>query len=311
MIMKKRILIFGAGVIGSTYGGLLAKSGHSVTFYARNKRLIELREKGLLLQRNNQSVPESIAVETISKINEEPYDYVIVALRKEQVNEALQELTGINSQNFVFMVNNPLGYADWIKVLGNDRVIPAFPGSVGKIENGVVCYEIVSRIVQPTTIGELSGKITARIQELRRILSKAGFPVSISCNMDAWQKTHIAMVAPMADVIYYDGGNNYTVAKNRAAIKQMNLSLRENFVFLHRSGIGVEPFKLNFFRLSPLWLLNFLMKYLFNTKWAETVICNHALNARQEMKVVSNEFLEIAKSKGFKLKEFEKLVESI
>lgn len=44
--MKKRVLIFGAGVIGSTLGGLLAASGQHVTLLARNKRLKELNNSG-------------------------------------------------------------------------------------------------------------------------------------------------------------------------------------------------------------------------------------------------------------------------
>lgn len=59
----------------------------------------------------------------------------------------------------------------------------------------------------------------------------------------------------------------------------------------------------------PLWILSITMKYAFNTKWAETVISNHALNAQNEMKVISNEFVELARSKGYDLKEFKKLVE--
>ena len=215
------------------------------------------------------------------------------------------------SQNFIFMVNNPSGYDEWINALGKERVIPAFPGSGGKIENGIVYYEIVSGIIQPTTLGELNGIISLRIRELEKILKKSGFKVSISKNMDAWQKTHVAMVGPLGDVIYYDGGNNYSVAKNSLAIKQMNLALRENFIFLHNSGIGIVPWKLNIFRIMPLWILNLSMKYAFNTNWAETVISNHALNARNEMKVISNELIELAKSKGYNLKEFKKLVERI
>lgn len=39
---ERRILIFGAVVIGSTFGGLMASSGQNVTLFARNKRLEEL-----------------------------------------------------------------------------------------------------------------------------------------------------------------------------------------------------------------------------------------------------------------------------
>lgn len=310
--MKKRVLIFGAGVIGSTFGGLMAASGQNVTLLARNKRLQELNNSGLLLQKTNQKESQKISVEIISELKEEDiYDFVFVTLRKEQVQDSLPLLKKNKSQNFVFMVNNPSGYDAWTNALGQERVIPAFPGSCGKIENGIVFYEIVSGIIQPTALGELNGNRSARIMELKTILKNAGFEVSFSNNMDAWQKTHVAMVGPLGDVIYYDGGNNYSVARNPLAIKQMNLALKENFNFLKDSGIGIVPRKLNIIRLMPLWILNLTMKYAFNTKWAETVISNHALNARNEMKVISNEFIELAKSKGYNLKEFKKLVERI
>lgn len=48
---SKRILVVGAGVIGSIYGGRLAENGAEVTFLARGKRLEELRTMGLRLQR--------------------------------------------------------------------------------------------------------------------------------------------------------------------------------------------------------------------------------------------------------------------
>lgn len=309
--MKKKILIFGAGVIGSTYGGLMAKSGHDVTLLARNKRLAELREKGLLINRINHDKPELISVDTTDGSTlSDRFDYVFVTLRNDQVESALPTLSKINSTCFVFMVNNPTGYSIWINALGPDRVLPAFPGSGGKIENGIVYYEIVSKFIQPTTLGELNGKKTARLKDLCDILRKSGFYVSTSKNMDAWQKTHVAMVAPMGDVIYFDGGDNYSVSRNKKAISQMNLALKENFRFLRRSGIGIEPFKLNIFLILPLFALNVIMKLVFNTKWAETVISNHALNAREEMEVISNDFIELARSKGFNLGELKKLLTS-
>lgn len=139
--MQKRILIYGAGVIGSIYGGLISKSGHCVTMLARNNRLEELKKHGLILQRENNN-SEKIVVEIISNSElADNYDYVFVTLRNDQVKFALPELSKIKSNCFVFMVNTPSGYAEWVNALGYDRVIPAFPGAGGKIENGVVYYE--------------------------------------------------------------------------------------------------------------------------------------------------------------------------
>ena len=248
----KKILIFGAGVIGSIYGGKLALAGHNVSVLARNKRLKELELNGLLLSENGkQTVKANVTV--ISRLKtDDIYDYIFVTLRKDQVKEALPLLSQNLSKNFVFMVNTASGYSDWIAEIGHQRVIPAFPGAGGKIENGVVFYSLTSRFVQPTTLGEIDGKATQRINELVKILRNAGFPTSISKKMDSWQKSHIAMVCPLAYGIYFDGGNNYTFSKNKMAIIQMNKALKETFSFLKNSGIGVEPTKLNIFRLTPI-----------------------------------------------------------
>lgn len=112
---QKKILIFGSGVIGSVYGGLLAKAGYNVTLFARNDRLYELQQNNLLLKKSGENTPEMINVHLLSEISENSaFDYVFVTLRNEQVNSALPHLAKINSPNFVFMVNNPSGYADWI-----------------------------------------------------------------------------------------------------------------------------------------------------------------------------------------------------
>ena len=87
----------------------------------------------------------------------------------------------------------------------------------------------------------------------------------------------------------------------------MNQALKEAFSFLKKSGIGIEPSKLNIFRLAPLWTLNLVMSFVFNTKWAETVISNHALAARGEMEMLFNDFLLLAKDKGYNLTELKKL----
>jgi 2-dehydropantoate 2-reductase len=36
--------------------------------------------------------------------------------------------------------------------------------------------------------------------------------------MDSWQKSHLGMVCPLAYGMYYDGGDNYTLSKNKKAI---------------------------------------------------------------------------------------------
>ncbi|MHB1392979.1 MAG: ketopantoate reductase family protein [Clostridia bacterium] len=302
-----KILIVGAGVIGSIYAVKLLKAGYAVTMYARSRRLDELQENGLAFQNPDTNKVEKADVKIISTLSDDDfYDFIFVTVRYEQIEATLSGIKSNCSKNIVTMVNNPFGYDKWEEIIGMDRLIPAFPGAGGKIENGVLYYKLTSRLVQPTTFGELSGERSYRIIRLSKVLKSGGFPISICNHMDTWQKSHLAMVIPMANSIYFDGGNNYTTAQNKEAIHNMSMSLKENFDFLKAAGISITPLKLNVFSLCPVWLLNIIFKHLYSSKFSETLISNHALNAKPEMGLLSDEFLELARSKGVTLRYLKK-----
>lgn len=75
-----KILIIGAGVIGSLYGGLLARKGNDVTFLARKNRLTELTKHGLILKWVKSGKEEKITgfevIESLSETDE--YDFIFV-----------------------------------------------------------------------------------------------------------------------------------------------------------------------------------------------------------------------------------------
>ena len=50
-----RILIYGAGVIGSLYAALFAEAGYDTNIYARGKRLEALRNNGLQYKKKSGS----------------------------------------------------------------------------------------------------------------------------------------------------------------------------------------------------------------------------------------------------------------
>ena len=51
-----RILIYGAGVIGSLYAVLFAETGYDTSIYARGKRLEFLKKNGLLYKKNQRKL---------------------------------------------------------------------------------------------------------------------------------------------------------------------------------------------------------------------------------------------------------------
>ena len=296
--MKKKynILIYGAGAIGSIYALMLSKAGYDVTVYARGNRLQALKSQGLLYKEKGVIKKASVAISEKVKATD-AYDYIFVAVRYEQVEAALAELAGNQSKNIVTMVNNPDGYSWWENIVGTGRILPAFAGAGGTIENGVLHYQLTPKFIQPTTFGEINGEMSERIRGLAEICKTSKVPYSISKNMDAWQKSHIAMVVSLASGFYFDGGDNYTTAKNKQAVRMSSSSARESFNALKKIGVPITPAKLNVFRICPLWLMDFALRLIFNTKFAETVMSSHALIAKDEMRLLGEKFDELVHRK--------------
>ena len=86
-----RLLIYGAGVIGSFYAALFSRAGYSTTVYARGKRLETLERAGLLYEHKGRL--HLAHVEVIDRAaNEDHFDYIFLTVKGNQVHTALREL---------------------------------------------------------------------------------------------------------------------------------------------------------------------------------------------------------------------------
>ena len=56
-----RILIYGAGVIGSLYAVLFAETGYDTSIYARGKRFEALRNNGLQYKKYQEINPKELS----------------------------------------------------------------------------------------------------------------------------------------------------------------------------------------------------------------------------------------------------------
>jgi 2-dehydropantoate 2-reductase len=303
-----KILIIGAGVIGSVYGAKLIKSGNDVSFLAQGNRLKFLQKEGLIVEWLKGRTERFSNVRCFPEVPAgEVFDFVLVAVRNENLPSVYPMLGENLSSNIVFMVNNPAGSKEYLKHVDKERLIIGFPGAGGEITNGVLHGHIVAGFIQPTTFGQLFPDDKGRLNQLKRILKGAGFPVAINSNMDSWLLNHLAMVCPLGNAIYADGGDNYSASKNREVMMKSALALKESFCFLQNYGFGITPSKFLMFIHIPPFVMAFFLKLIFNTQWANTVIASHALNARNEMKGLSEGFLSIVHEKEVTLLAFEKL----
>lgn len=288
-----RILIYGAGVIGSIFAGKLAASGEDVTVLARGIRLEELRQNGIVLTSPGVNKNEIIPVKVIEHLtSDDLYDYIIVVMQRTQVDSVLPILSKNSSKNIVFVVNTAAGYDTWAQAVGSERLMLGFPSAGGERIGGKVVYFIgkgLMRAFQTTTFGQYNGKKTECVNRLIKAFRRAGIPSVFCDDMDAWQKTHVAMVTSIGNALYQFDCDNYRLAKSYDSVRHMVQGIKEGFFVLSKLGIRTTPKKLWYMKL-PVWMISWIFKLLIGTKLSETVLAKHCIVAKPEMLYLQAEF---------------------
>lgn len=246
-----KILIYGAGVIGSIFAAKLSSSGQDITMLARGTRLAEIRNMGVVLRNPKTGKEEKAYVKVIERLLPHmEFDYIFVVMQRTQIGSVLDKLSQNSSKNIVFVVNTAAGYDEWIKAVGVNRLMIGFPSAGGERINGVINYYVgkgLTRGFQTTTFGEASQKYTQRVKDIIQAFNHAGISSVYCSNMDAWQKTHVAMVTSIANALYGYDCDNKKLAASYKDIRNMVLGIKEGFSVLKHLGIKTTPQKLRFF----------------------------------------------------------------
>jgi 2-dehydropantoate 2-reductase len=302
MKKMKKILVFGAGVLGSLYAARLKQSGNDVTILARGKRFKEISENGIELEDALCAKKDNVQLTVVSELKpEDVYDWIVVLVRKNQVADVLPVLSSNQkTSNILFMVNNSSGYDEWISAVGPKRLTIGFAGAGGQKNGSVVRYKIVLGFLQPTTFGELDGSKTSRLRELVDIFKSAGFPTDVSSNMDAWQKSHVAWVSPLSNAIYKMNGDNLKLARSTETLRLFIKAVKEGFQCLRLVGLPIEPWKISMIEWIPEFLLIVFLKILIQTNYFKTLIVEHAMIASDEMWQIADEFRIFIEAHSFK-----------
>ena len=117
-----RILIYGAGVIGSLYAALLADAGYDTSIYARGKRLEILKNNGLLYKKDQDLIRAKIKI--LEEVpDDDIYDFILLTVRENQLYEALTELKNNKSNTIVTMVNSLDSYKKWEDIVGTGKIL--------------------------------------------------------------------------------------------------------------------------------------------------------------------------------------------
>lgn len=285
-----KVLVFGAGVIGTLYAARLHEAGHRVTILARSSRLADIRRYGLVLEdvvSGARSITRGEIAELLSA--EDAYDMALITVRWDQLAGILPDLAANRHiPTLVFMLNNPMGSAGLVKALGADRVVLGFPGAGGTLEGHVVRYTLIAQ--QPTTIGEPDGSRTNRLRVLEGALRASGFKTRIDSDMNSWLLAHAYFVTAVSGAIYLAGGDCARLSRSRPLLRLMVRGVREGFNAVRGFGRPVHPFPLRvLFSWLPRPFAIYYWRRFFSNRMAEYVFARHALHASVEMQALAAE----------------------
>jgi 2-dehydropantoate 2-reductase len=293
-----KFLIYGAGVLGSYYAAKLHAANIDVSILARGQRLKDIQQYGIIIDnvytRENIIQPVPV-VESIGP--EDVYDIVIIIMRKNQVSSILHILN--KNENFkaaIFMGNNGEGAREYVEAIGKERVILGFPSAGGRREGHII--KLVANEKTSIVLGELNGLKTPRLKKIINNFKKAGLRVKVSKNMDAWLKTHLALVLPLAGGIYYAGGDNYHLANDREGLLLVVNAIREGIRVLKALKIPILPKKFIIMLRFPKFLIIRQLSKGLGTESGELALRDHAMAAKDEMLELANEFKELIDQSG-------------
>lgn len=189
-----RICFVGAGALGSTIGGTLARGGAEVWLIDPFQAHVDaINAHGLrMLQGDVETNVKVAACTSASEVGVQA-DLVIVLVKSFHTRDAIRAAASIiGPQTVVMSLQNGLGHEDILaEEVGRDRVMAGktYVGGVllgpGSVRSGVVGKE--------TIIGELDGRVTARAQHIAETFNEAGIFTLLSDNImgTMWDKLFI------------------------------------------------------------------------------------------------------------------------
>lgn len=177
-----KVCVLGAGSLGSTIGGALARTGNEVHFVGREAHMKAINDHGLVMVTpTGEEVAHPIGHTTPDGIG--PCDLVIVLCKAFDTAKTMEEGKElIGPDTAVMSLQNGLGAEDVLSgIVGADHVIGGKTYIGGMLlEPGRVQATIPGK---DTLIGELDGSITPRVEAIGEAFEEAGMHCIVSDNI--------------------------------------------------------------------------------------------------------------------------------
>ena len=179
LLGAERVLIVGAGALGSVYGGMLALAGFDVQLLAREAHARAIADGGgLRILRGDETLVAPVRAEWRPE-RIEPAEIVVLLTKTVDSAAALEPLGGIAGavRVAVSLQNGVEKDAELGAWCGHDRVLGAMSVVGGTlVEPGLVRFSLPG----PTYFGELPSGTSERAERLGEVFRAGGFEIHVT-----------------------------------------------------------------------------------------------------------------------------------
>jgi 2-dehydropantoate 2-reductase len=191
-----KILMFGAGVIGTIYGYALSKASNQVIHYVRPGKKKQL-EKGVDISlmdgrfkpaRQDHIHYDMNVVEDFKDAGH--FDLLIASVRHYQLNTVLPIISkNTDSADVLIFNGNWEGIENVNRFIPKSRYLWGFPVAGGGYKDG----KLDGALLDEVRIGEMGGTSTPRLERIKSMFEHAHIKVDIQPHMLHWLWVHFAI----------------------------------------------------------------------------------------------------------------------
>ena len=300
-----KVLVYGAGVLGSYLAHMLHRGGNDVTLLARGSRLEELRTNGLVIRHYMQlhtTVDRVGLTDYFGK--DDAYDIVFVVMQRQQLDDILPQLCENEGSRLFVLVGNNVTADETRQAIEErsrtpKRVVFAFQSTGGRRENGrvVSIYFATSKLGGSMTAGALGGDDSWR-PLLEQAFAKTSYRIRISGHMDAWLKSHVAFILPIGFACYYTDGDLKKIAGDRRFLNRMIDAIGEGYRVVETCGYPIEPKEDKDFVIRHRFQCYLMFKLMAATPIGRLACSDHAMAAKAEMRRLYHDFRALKEQSG-------------
>lgn len=304
-----KILVYGAGVLGSYLAHELYRGNHSVTMLARGKRYDDLKKHGLVIEHIRQKVKTIDHLQVTDSLNpNDVYDIIFVAMQKSQLDKVFPVLAKNTASKKIVLIGNNCEadktYTDFIQMSDSKPMLLNGFLSCGGHRDGEIIYNWHGDKCN-ILIG--AAKKTDDFENvMSEVFSTTKLQLKIKSDMNSWLKYHCALIAPICLAIQIEGGASKKLRTSEALRLSINAIKESINMFDQMKFIKDPPHDMKLLKWSTT-VLQWIFARLLPTKTGHLIAVDHALAAVDEIKMLTQELLNCSTEYKYPLPSLTKL----